>query len=59
MGFIEDQQGARPELAQNVLKARDIALLERQFTLWCGKLKGFGVVQPSGPRTSFMDYQQR
>ena len=31
---------------------------ERQFTLWCSELKGFGVfVQPSGTRTYFVDYR--
>ena len=58
MGFIENQQGARSELAQKLPQARDIALLERQFTLWYSELKWFGVVQASGPRTSFVDYQQ-
>lgn len=31
---------------------------ERQFTLWCSELKGFGVfIQPSGTRTYFVDYR--
>jgi integrase len=31
---------------------------ERQYTLWCSELKGFGVfVQPSGTRTYFVDYR--
>jgi integrase len=33
---------------------------EKQFTLWCSELKGFGVfVQPSGSRTYFVDYRNR
>ena len=33
---------------------------EKQFTIWCGELKGFGVfVQPSGSRTYFVDYRNR
>ena len=31
---------------------------EKQFTIWCSDLKGFGVfVQPSGTRTYFVDYR--
>ncbi|ESY64009.1 integrase [Mesorhizobium sp. LNHC252B00] len=31
---------------------------ERQYTVWCSDLKGFGVfVQPSGSRTYFVDYR--
>ncbi len=31
---------------------------DRQFTLWCSELKGFGVfIQPSGTRTYFVDYR--
>ena len=31
---------------------------ERQFTLWCGELPGFGVyVHPTGKRTYFVDYR--
>lgn len=31
---------------------------EKQYTLWCSELKGFGVyVQPSGSRTYFVDYR--
>ncbi|NGO50033.1 Arm DNA-binding domain-containing protein [Allomesorhizobium camelthorni] len=31
---------------------------EKQFTIWCSELKGFGIfVQPSGTRTYFVDYR--
>lgn len=31
---------------------------DRQYTIWCGELKGFGVfVLPSGTRTYFVDYR--
>ena len=31
---------------------------DRQITLWCSELKGFGVfIQPSGTRTYFVDYR--
>ena len=31
---------------------------DRQYTVWCGELKGFGVfVLPSGTRTYFVDYR--
>ena len=33
---------------------------EKQFTIWCSELKGFGIfVQPSGSRTYFVDYRNR
>lgn len=33
---------------------------EKQFTIWCSELKGFGAfVQPSGSRTYFVDYRNR
>lgn len=33
-------------------------LRDRQYTIWCGELKGFGVfVLPSGTRTYFVDYR--
>ena len=33
---------------------------EKQFTIWCNELKGFGLfVQPSGSRTYFVDYRNR
>jgi integrase len=33
---------------------------EKQFTIWCSELKGFGLfVQPSGSRTYFVDYRNR
>ncbi len=45
-----------PKLTKAVVDAA--APRERQFTLWCSELKGFGVfVQPSGTRTYFVDYR--
>ena len=33
---------------------------EKQFTIWCSELKGFGIfVQPTGSRTYFVDYRNR
>jgi integrase len=33
---------------------------EKQFTVWCSELRGFGVfIQPSGSRTYFVDYRNR
>jgi integrase len=47
-----------PKLTKSVV---DTAIAgEKQFTIWCSELKGFGVfVQPSGSRTYFVDYRNR
>jgi integrase len=47
-----------PKLTKSVVEAA--GRREKQFTLWCSELKGFGVfVQPSGSRTYFVDYRNR
>ncbi len=45
-----------PKLTKKIV---DAALpREKQFTLWCSELKGFGIyVQPSGSKTYFVDYR--
>jgi integrase len=53
VSFLEAQM---PKLTKVVVDA--VVPRERQFTLWCSELKGFGVfVQPSGTRTYFVDYR--
>lgn len=45
-----------PKLTKTVVEGAEPR--EKQFTLWCSELKGFGVfVQPSGTRTYFVDYR--
>lgn len=45
-----------PKLTKTVVEGAK--LRDKQFTLWCSELKGFGVfVQPSGTRTYFVDYR--
>jgi integrase len=47
-----------PKLTKSVVDAATPR--EKQFTIWCSELKGFGVfVQPSGGRTYFVDYRNR
>ncbi|MHA6687701.1 tyrosine-type recombinase/integrase [Mesorhizobium sp. A556] len=45
-----------PKLTKKIV---DAALpREKQYTVWCSELKGFGVyVQPSGAKTYFVDYR--
>jgi hypothetical protein len=53
VSFLEAKM---PKLTKAVVDAA--APRERQFTLWCSELKGFGVfVQPSGTRSYFVDYR--
>ena len=45
-----------PKLTKSVVDAATPR--EKQFTIWCRELKGFGAfVQPSGSRTYFVDYR--
>ena len=45
-----------PKLTKSVVDAATPR--EKQFTIWCSELKGFGAfVQPSGSRTYFVDYR--
>jgi integrase len=45
-----------PKLTKTVVDGAEPR--EKQFTLWCSDLKGFGVyVHPSGRRTYFVDYR--
>ena len=45
-----------PKLTKSVVDKSEPR--DRQYTLWCGELKGFGVfVLPSGTRTYFVDYR--
>ena len=47
-----------PKLTKSIVDAATPR--EKQFTVWCSELKGFGVfVQPSGSRTYFVDYRNR
>ncbi len=47
-----------PKLTKSVVDAATPR--EKQFTIWCSELKGFGVfVLPSGSRTYFVDYRNR
>jgi integrase len=47
-----------PKLSKSVVDAATPH--EKQFTIWCSELKGFGVfVHPSGSRTYFVDYRNR
>jgi integrase len=47
-----------PKLTKSIVDAATPR--EKQFTIWCSELKGFGVfVQPSGSRTYFVDYRNR
>jgi integrase len=47
-----------PKLTKSVVDAATPR--DKQFTIWCGELKGFGIfVQPSGSRTYFVDYRNR
>ena len=47
-----------PKLTKSVVDAATPR--EKQFTIWCSDLKGFGVfVQPSGSRTYFVDYRNQ
>lgn len=47
-----------PKLTKSVVDAATPR--EKQFTIWCSELKGFGLfVQPSGCRTYFVDYRNR
>ena len=47
-----------PKLTKSILDAATPR--EKQFTIWCSELKGFGAfVQPSGSRTYFVDYRNR
>jgi integrase len=44
------------KLTKSVVDGADVR--DRQYTIWCSELKGFGVyVQPSGGRTYFVDYR--
>jgi integrase len=47
-----------PKLTKSIV---DVATpREKQFTIWCSELKGFGIfVLPSGSRTYFVDYRNR
>ena len=46
-----------PKLTKSVVDAAKPR--EKQFTIWCSELKGFGVfVQPSGSRTYFVRLPQ-
>jgi integrase len=45
-----------PKLTKTVVDAAEIC--ERQYTVWCSELPGFGVyVHPTGKRTFFVDYR--
>jgi integrase len=45
-----------PKLTKKIVDAADPR--EKQYTVWCSDLKGFGVyVQPSGSKTYFVDYR--
>jgi len=45
-----------PKLTKTIVEAS--APREKQYTVWCSDLKGFGVyVHPSGRRTYFVDYR--
>jgi integrase len=45
-----------PKLTKTVVDQAEPA--EKQYTLWCSELKGFGVfILPSGQRTYFVDYR--
>ena len=47
-----------PKLTKSILDAATPR--EKQFTIWCSELKGFGAfVHPSGSRTYFVDYRNR
>jgi hypothetical protein len=47
-----------PKLTKSVVDAATPR--EKQFTIWCSELKGFGIfVQPSGSSTYFVDYRNR
>src|ERR1700686_5563287 len=47
-----------PKLTKSVVDAATPR--EKQFTIWCSELKGFGIfVLPSGSRTYFVDYRNR
>jgi hypothetical protein len=47
-----------PKLTKSVVDAATPR--DKQFTIWCSELKGFGVfVMPSGSRTYFVDYRNR
>jgi Arm DNA-binding domain/Phage integrase, N-terminal SAM-like domain len=47
-----------PKLTKSIVDAATPR--EKQFTIWCSELKGFGIfVQPSGSRTYFVDYRNR
>jgi integrase len=47
-----------PKLTKSIVDAATPR--EKQFTVWCGELKGFGIfVLPSGSRTYFVDYRNR
>ncbi len=45
-----------PKLTKAIVDRAE--LREKQYTVWCSELKGFGVyVHPSGRRTYFIDYR--
>ncbi len=45
-----------PKLTKKIVDAAERR--EKQYTVWCSDLKGFGVyVQPSGSKTYFVDYR--
>ena len=45
-----------PKLTNTVVDAAKPG--KSQFTIWCSKLKGFGVfIHPTGTRTYFVDYR--
>src|SRR3984893_16332685 len=47
-----------PKLTKSIVDAATPR--EKQFTIWCSELKGFGVfIQRSGSRTYFVDYRNR
>jgi hypothetical protein len=47
-----------PKLTKSIVDAATPR--EKQFTIWCSELKGFGIfVLPSGSRTYFVDYRNR
>jgi integrase len=47
-----------PKLIKSIVDAATPR--EKQFTIWCSELKGFGIfVLPSGSRTYFVDYRNR
>lgn len=47
-----------PKLTKTIVD--DAEPRDKQFTIWCSELKGFGVfVQPTGVRTYFVDYRNR